>query len=365
MRPDYGSYGALLSALASYRGLDQRGGWRPIAAGPTLRKGDVGDRVAEVRRRLAAENFLASAAGADTFDVTIAGAIAEFQRRHGLAIDSAVGPATRTALNIPASRRVTEIEANLERLRWLPPDPGQRFIVVNVPAFMLSAFEGRERTITMRVVVGSELTNRRTPIFADTMEYVEFGPYWNVPRSIAVNEILPQARRDRGYLARNNYEILRGWGDNAPAVDPRTLSDAELSSTRYRVRQKPGPNNALGRVKFMFPNDYAVYLHDTPARARFEDTDRAASHGCVRVADPQALAEYVLHDRADWPPARIAATLNAGRRMRVELKHGPPVYLVYLTAFGRDGQVLFRDDIYDRDEQLVKALVASARVARP
>jgi murein L,D-transpeptidase YcbB/YkuD len=365
LRPDYGSYGALLGALARYRGLDQRGEWERLAAGPTLRRGDAGNRVSEVRRRLAAEDFLSSATGADTFDVAIAGAIAEFQRRHGLAIDSALGPATRTALNIPASRRVTQIEANLERLRWLPPDPGQRFIVVNVPAFILYAFEGRERTITMRVVVGDELASRRTPIFADTMEYIQFGPYWNVPRSIAVNEILPQAKRDRGYLSRNNYEILRGWGDNAPVVDPRTLSSAELSSARYRVRQKPGPNNALGRVKFMFPNDYAVYLHDTPARARFEDTDRAASHGCVRVADPKALAEYVLNDRADWPPDRISATLSAGRRVRVNLKHGPPVYLVYLTAFGRDSQVLFRDDIYDRDERLVKALAAAARDARP
>ncbi len=364
LRPDYGSYGALLSALARYRGLARGGGWQPVAPGATLRRGDTGSRVSEIRRRLAAENFLPSALGADTFDVAIAGAIAEFQRRHGLAIDSSVGTTTRRALNIPASRRVTQIEVNLERLRWLPPDPGQRFIVVNVPAFILYAFEGKERTITMRVVVGSELTNRRTPIFADTMEYIQFGPYWNVPRSIAVNEILPQARRDRGYLTRNNYEILRGWGDNAPVVDPRSLSNAEMSSSRYRVRQKPGPNNALGRVKFMFPNDYAVYLHDTPARARFEDTDRAASHGCVRVADPKALAEYVLHDRADWPADKIASTLSAGRRVRVNLNHGPPVYLVYLTAFGREDQVLFRDDIYDRDDRLVKALATASRVAR-
>ena len=223
LRPDYGSYGALLSALARYRGLARGGGWQPVAAGATLRRGDTGSRVSEIRRRLAAENFLPSAAGADTFDVAIAGAIAEFQRRHGLAIDSSVGTTTRRALNIPASRRVTQIEVNLERLRWLPPDPGQRFIVVNVPAFILYAFEGKERTITMRVVVGSELTNRRTPIFADTMEYIQFGPYWNVPRSIAVNEILPQARRDRGYLTRNNYEILRG-GETTRRWSTRVLS---------------------------------------------------------------------------------------------------------------------------------------------
>jgi L,D-transpeptidase YcbB len=197
------------------------------------------------------------------------------------------------------------------------------------------------------------------------MEYVEFGPYWNVPRSIAVNEILPQARRDRGYLARHHYQILRGWGDAAPVVDPYGLSDAALFSTRYRVRQTPGPHNALGRVKFMFPNDYAVYLHDSPGRAQFEEAHRAHSHGCVRVADPEALAAFVLQGRADWPRDRIAATLAGERRMRVDLEHGPPVYLVYLTAFGRDGDVYFRDDLYGRDDRLLRALAAAPRTATP
>ena len=154
----------------------------------------------------------------DTLDANLAGIVAEFQRRHGLPVDSAVGPRTRAALDVPASTRVRQIEANLERLRWLPVDPGERFVVVNVPAFMLYAFNGTKRELTMRVVVGDELASRRTPIFADTMEYIQFGPFWNVPRSIAVNEILPKARGDRGYLARNDYQILRGWGDKAPVV---------------------------------------------------------------------------------------------------------------------------------------------------
>lgn len=359
LRPDYGSYGALLQALARYRALESSGGWSPVSTGPTLRTGDAGAAVVELRRRLAAEG-LASPTGSDsTFDADLAAMVARFQERHGLAVDSAVGPRTRAALDIPVTARVRQIEANLERLRWLPVDPGERFIVVNVPAFVLYAFTGTKRELTMRVVVGDELTSRRTPIFADTMEYIQFGPYWNVPRSIAVNEILPKARADRGYLARNNYEILRGWGDNAPVVNPRSLSNTELFSARYRVRQKPGPDNALGRVKFMFPNDYAVYLHDTPSRSRFEQSDRAASHGCVRVADPEALAEFVLQDRADWPREKIATTLASGRRVRVNLQdRGPPVYLIYLTAYGRDGEVFFRDDIYDRDGRLVRAIAA-------
>lgn len=356
LRPDYGSYGALVQALARYRAFERAGGWPAMPNGPVLRPGDEGQGVAALRHRLTAEGYLSSAAGSDTLDATLAAALAEFQRRHGLSVDSAVGPRTRAALDVPADRRVRQIEGNLERLRWLPPVPGERFIVVNIPAFILYAYDGDKRVLDMSVVVGDELIRRRTPIFADTVEYIEFGPYWNVPRSIAVNEILPQARRDRGYLARNRYQILRGWGDNAPVVNPRSLADADLFSTRYRVRQLPGPDNALGRVKFMFPNDYAVYLHDTPAKTLFDDAHRAHSHGCVRVADPEALAKFLLQGRDDWPPDRIQATLAKAPHLRVTLRSGPPVYLVYLTAFGRAGQVLFRDDIYDRDDRLLRAL---------
>lgn len=361
LRPDYGSYGGLVLALARYRALDAAGGWLEIPRGPTLRPGDTGPRVAALRSRLAAEGYLASRTGGDTLDSALVSAVAAFQLQHGLAVDSMVGPGTRAALAITASQRVRQIEANIERLRWLPPSPGERFVVVNVPAFSLYAFAGGARVLSMRVVVGDALASRRTPIFADTLEYIQFGPYWNVPRSIAVKEILPVARRDRSYLARNGYRILRGWGDDAPAVDPNRLSDAALFSPRYRVRQDPGPGNALGRVKFMFPNVYAVYLHDTPSRARFAEADRALSHGCVRVADPEALAAYLLHDRPEWSRDRIAETLDAGRRVRVNLEKGPPVYLIYLTAFVQDGAATFRDDIYDRDAALLRALARRGR----
>jgi murein L,D-transpeptidase YcbB/YkuD len=358
LRPDYGAYGPLVQGLARYRALASAGHWPLLPNEPVFRPGQVRPAVRVLRERLAAEGYLTSAAGSDTLDPTVAGAVAAFQLNHGLSADSLVGPGTRRALNVTPAQRVRQIEANIERLRWLPPDPGGRFVVVNIPSFVLYAFDGGRRVLDMRVVVGDELMSRRTPVFADTMEFIEFGPYWNVPRSIAVNEILPAARRNRAYLARNNYQILRGWGDNAPVVDPRTLSDAELFSSRYRVRQLPGPDNALGRVKFMFPNDYAVYLHDTPARRKFEDADRAISHGCVRVSNPQALAEFVLQDNAAWPRDRIATTLAAGKHRRVNLRNGPPVYLIYLTAFGRDGKVMFRDDIYDRDGRLLRALAA-------
>lgn len=363
LRPDYGVYTPLVQGLARYRMIAASGGWPRLQETRVLRIGDSSTVVSALRARLAAEGFLPSALGGDVFDTEDAGAMAAFQRRHGLTVDSVLGPRTRRALNVPVERRIEQIDANLERLRWLPADLGSRFIVVNIPAFSLYGYAGGERALTMRVVVGDELVSRRTPIFADTMEYVEFGPYWNVPRSIAVNEILPKARRDRSYLARNGYQLLRGWGDDAPVVDPAALSDAALFSSRYRVRQLPGANNALGRVKFMFPNDYNIYLHDTPSKLLFDEANRAASHGCVRVADPPALAAFVLHDRADWSADRIRAALEAGRRTRVTIRPGVPVYLVYLTAFVRDGAVAFRDDIYGRDDQLIRALRQGSRAS--
>jgi len=365
LRPDYGVYSALVQGLARYRAIASAGGWPQLPDAGVLRAGDTSAVVGRLRARLATEGYLPPASGGDVFDLEVARSLAEFQRRHGLQIDSVLGPQTRRALNVPVERRVDQIDANLERLRWLPANLGSRFIVVNIPAFSLYGYVGGERVLTMRVVVGDELVSRRTPIFADTMEYVEFGPYWNVPRSIAVNELLPKVRRDRSYLKRNGFQLLRGWGDDAPVVDAATLSDAALFSSRYRLRQLPGPNNALGRVKFMFPNDYNIYLHDTPAQLLFDEANRAHSHGCVRVADPPALAEFVLHDRADWSDDRIRAALAAGRRVRATVRPGVPVYLVYLTAFVRDGEVAFRDDIYSRDDPLIRALRQGGRASAP
>ena len=363
LRPDYGVYSGLVQGLARYRAIAGRGGWPELPESRVLRVGDSSAAVGLLRARLSAEDYLPSTSGGDVFDNEVGASLAEFQRRHGLAIDSVLGPLTRRALNVRVEHRIEQIDANLERLRWLPANLGSRFIVVNIPAFSLYGYVGGERALTMRVVVGDELVSRRTPIFADTMEYVEFSPYWNVPRSIAVNEILPKVRRDRSYLTRNGFQMLRGWGDDAPAVDPAALSDEALFSSRFRLRQLPGPNNALGRVKFMFPNDYNIYLHDTPARLLFDEANRAHSHGCVRVADPRALAEFVLHDRADWPEDRIRTALEAGRRTRATVRPGVPVYLVYLTAFVREDAVAFRDDIYSRDDALIRALRQSARAS--
>ncbi len=361
LAPQEDGYATLVRALADYRRIADAGGWPTIPANGALRPGDSTAVLDAIRRRLDAEGYLpgseaAPVASATRYEGAVVEAIVRFQARHGLATDGIVGRRTRDALNVSAAQRAQQIAASLERLRWLPPVLGQRYVVVNVPAFRLDAYAQDARVLSMPVVVGSELASRRTPIFSDSMSYVQFGPYWNVPRSIAVAEILPVARRDRAYLERNGYEIVRGWGDDVPVVDPWSLSDAALGSSRYRVRQRPGANNALGRVKFMFPNDFAVYLHDTPSQALFGERVRAYSHGCVRVADPAALARFALAERAGWTAERIEETLRDGLRVRAVLPQKIPVYLIYLTAFDQGGSVAFRDDLYDLDGPLTRAL---------
>lgn len=264
-------------------------------------------------------------------------AVAHFQARHGLAVDSIVGPATRRALNVSAEHRVRQIEASLERLRWLPPRLGERHIEVNIPAFQLDAYTEGKRVLSMPVVVGAEYQGRATPIFADTMRYVVINPYWNVPESIASSELWPKQRRDPSYFRRNGYEVVHAsWGTY--------------------VRQLPGPDNALGHIKFIFPNDFNVYLHDTPADALFGERVRAFSHGCVRVERPLALAQYVLGPQG-WDSARVRDSIATARRERVDLQAGLPVYIIYLTATpALDGTMTFRNDLYDYDAKLLDQL---------
>jgi len=356
VRPAEPVYATLVAELARYRELEERGGWPTMPESPKLRPGLAHAAVAILRQRLALEGYAAQpdAARPDSFDPALAAAVAEFQARHGLSVDSAIGPATRKALAISAGERADQIAANLERLRWLPPALPDRRIVVNIPAYRLDAFEAGAATLSMRVVVGDELDGKNTPIFADSMQFVEFGPYWNVPEKIAIDEILPQVRQNRGYLAANDYEVVSGQGEDPPVVRPARLTPEDITAGRYRIRQRPGKKNALGHVKFLFPNDFAVYLHDTPARSLFAENARAASHGCVRVEDPAALARFVLKHQSEWTASRIDEALGAGKRERITLERSIPVYLVYLTAFVSEGKLHFREDIYGHDATLVR-----------
>jgi L,D-transpeptidase YcbB len=249
-------------------------------------------------------------------------------------------------LNVPLQARIRQIELNLERWRWLPRELGDPHILVNIPEMRLEIWDGGVTPIAMRVVVGKPDT--QTPIFNDEMTYIVFAPYWNVPSDIAKNETLPEVIRDPGFLDRTNMEVVNASGER---VDPQSVDLDDPES--YRFRQRPGTSNALGLVKFMFPNQFNVYLHDTPADSLFERASRSLSHGCVRVEEPAKLAAYILRDQPEWTPERIGEAMHAGEERTVKLKHPIPVYLGYWTArVGSDGIVQFRKDVYGIEGRL-------------
>ena len=352
-------YARLQSALAQYRQLADAGGWPSLPDGPTLRVGDRGQAVVALRERLGREG-MDGPVGADgeLFDAPLEAAVRRFQARHGLDVDGAVGRQTRLALDTPAAARVGQIVANLERRRWLGEAPGRRQVRVNVPAFTLEAIEGPEVVLRMRVIVGRPY--RPTPEFADRIRYLVLNPYWEVPPKLAAQDKLPLIRRDPGYLAREHIRVLQGWGEQARELDPAQIDWWRVKTPLpFRLRQDPGPWNALGRIKFMFPNVHDVYLHDTPARELFAHAERGFSSGCIRVEQPLALADWLLADDPQWSPQALRAAIDSGQTRTVNLRQPVPVYLLYWTAWvGSDGAVQFRRDIYERDAPLAAALAA-------
>lgn len=369
LAPSHAGYTRLLSALADYRSITSAGGWPSIAPGPVLKIGMHDPRVPALRRRLRLTDDGPGESGANEasrtgdgarastlFSTQISHALAHYQRRNGLPDDGRLGNNTRAALNVPAADRVTQIELNLERWRWLPADLGDRYILVNIPDYRLLAVDHGQVAMRMNVIVGKSYDNRATPVFADDMRYLVFRPFWNVPYSIAKKEILPKARADHDYLARRHYQIVRVFG---PHAQPLAVTDEHLDAVaagRMHIRQDSGPTNALGRIKFMFPNQYAVYLHSTPANRLFSHTQRDFSHGCVRVAQPEALAAFVLQGRPDWGPKHIHRAMFNGGWQRVNLAQPLPVYLMYWTAFVTDDGLQFRPDLYQHDVRLKQAM---------
>ena len=358
-------YTALKDALARYRAIAQRGGWRPIPDGEAIKEGDSGARVAALIQRLAASGDVDSsltAASPDSarFTPAVARGIERFQQRHGLDVDGVAGESVLQRLNVPIESRIRQIELNMERWRWLPAQLGSRYVHVNVPAYELHAYSGGREVMNMAVVVGDEYDDRATPVFSDTMEYVVFNPYWNVPETIAAEEIVPKARSNGSYLASNDFEIVTGWNDGASVVPPSPENLNRVEDGTYRIRQKPGAQNALGRIKFMFPNDFDIYLHDTPEDHLFERAERAASHGCIRLERPVEFGEFVLGEE-EWPEERIRDQFDSGEETTEPLDTPLPVFILYWTAFvDDDGLVNFREDIYGSDEELDRALQADA-----
>jgi L,D-transpeptidase YcbB len=366
MRPNDEEYAALQKELARFREVVSKGGWKPIPAGKPLKRGqsDSPERIAALRARLAAEGISvpeASAAsnaaladsgakttrssparGGAVFDDGLASAIAQFQARHGINVDSALGTETLDALNVPAEYRLGQIAANLERYRWLPRTLGERYIYVNVPAFQLTAYDKGEPVLESKVIVGQEYEDKATPVFSDSMETVVFRPYWNITPDIQAKEIGPKVAADPSYLAANDMEYYKDGGQT-------------------RIRQRPGPKNSLGYVKFLFPNDFNIYLHDTPNHELFDKDVRAFSHGCIRVEKPAELAQWVL----GWDAGRVDQAMREGKdNQSVRLPKKIPVYIIYATTYVKDGKLYFGNDLYHRDDQLVKA-VATGAVGSP
>ena len=372
LRPKHREYRELVQALAQYRGIHSRGGWDRIPSGRSLRRGAKGATVAALRARLVATgDFRGATTSEAVYDRSLAEAVARFQERHGIEPNGKVDAATLAALNVPVDVRIRQIELNLERYRWLPNEFGPRYVMVNIPEYELRAFDGGRQVMQQRVIVGGEYENA-TPVFADSMTQIVFNPKWHVPRRVLVDELLPRIQEDIYFLAEHGYEVVDTSGDSL-VTDPAVIDweDVDSADPGFQLRRKPGAGNPLGRVKFLFPNQFSVYLHDTPSRELFDSPKRTLSHGCVRVEKPVELAAYALSGQRGWDEEKIGKVMAAAdsaqkmdsmaadslvKERAVKLERPVPVYLVYLTAFAREGVVHFREDPYERDAAAMRRL---------
>jgi murein L,D-transpeptidase YcbB/YkuD len=359
LRPEQASYDRLRQSLARYRELSSKGLWPQVSAGPLLKKGSMSDRVVELRKRLAASGDLEAdeARGGDLLDAKLKQSVIDFQKRHGLKADGMVGSATLNALNVPLKERIRQIELNMERLRWVLGNVEQRSIVVNIANFELDVIESGKSIRSMKVVVGKRYWH--TPVFTAKMTNLIINPSWNVPDSIARKEMLKAIKKDPYYLTKQNIKVLRGWGSREEEIDPETIDWSKITpkTLLYRFRQDPGPLNPLGRLKFLFPNKFDVYLHDTPAKRLFSENVRTFSHGCTRIEKPIELGEYVLLGDPRWSREKLLAAIDKGTEQNVRITHPLNVHFLYLTAWVDEGGALqFRNDIYGRDKRLDEAL---------
>lgn len=362
--PQEPGYVDLQAARQKLARLVRANEWTAIADGPLLRPGDQDARVPHIRQRLIEWGDLMENADTSTngklndehYTTELSAAVIAFQNRNGLVADGIIGPRTITALNASPAQLMDRIDVNLERWRWMPTDLGQRYVLVNIAGFELRLVDDGRTSLAKPVVVGRDY--RRTPVFSDHIRYLVLNPDWVVPPKLAVQDKLPEIRQDPDYLQRLGYRVYDGWGAVRQLIDPGSVDWAGVSERDfpYRLVQEPGPQNALGQVKFMLPNQYNVYLHDTPARELFQHQERAFSSGCVRVKDAMELAKLLLEPEG-WSSQRLDSILKAGRTLTINLKEPVPVHIQYWTAWVDDnGQLQLRKDIYRRDEAIRQAL---------
>jgi L,D-transpeptidase YcbB len=357
--PHHEGYVGLRRVLAYYRGIAERGGWGKLVGRQKIAKGDSGERILALRNRLIHSGDFDSKESpeGDLFGDELENAVRRFQGRHGLAQDGVVGSATSEALNVPVEERIRQIEVNMERWRWLRRTLGTRYLFVNIANFELGVMEDSRRVMGMRAIVGKPY--QRTPVFNAKMTYLVLNPYWNVPSNIARKEMVPLIKKDPDYLAKNRIRVFSGRDSDRKEVDPADVDWPSVTSGNlpYFFRQDAGPKNALGSIKFMFPNRFNVYLHDTPQRDLFNRTVRQFSHGCIRIEKALELAEYLLAEDSRWTRETILEALDGSVDRAVKIPDPIEVYILYWTAWvDEDGTGQFRNDIYGRDKPLADAL---------
>jgi murein L,D-transpeptidase YcbB/YkuD len=361
VRPPF--YEALRANYVKYRDIVADGGWPEVPAGKTIRPGDSDPRIPVIAERLAISGDIDDAGvTTDTLDDRLEAGVRRFQTRHSLTADGIIGPGTLVAMNVPASERLETIRVNLERFRWLADDFEEDMVIVNIAGFEAHVLKGGEVVWSTRVQVGRAY--RQTPIFRDEITYLAINPTWTAPRSLATRDVLPRIQNDPSYVIERGFDVRDRNGNN---VDPTTIDWGSLSRNNfpYTLVQRPGPYNAMGQVKFMFPNRYSVYLHDTPSRYLFEREARAFSAGCIRTERPFELAELLLGPQG-WDRARIQEVLDSGRLTNVVLETPMPVLLTYFTAGVDDeGTLFFFPDIYERDKRIADELSAPFRFEPP
>jgi murein L,D-transpeptidase YcbB/YkuD len=353
LQPPHAGYRRLRTALQKYLAIQSAGGWPGIPDGALLKTGDYGESIAILRQRLQAEGDLVvePKPGKFIFDDTLKDAVEHFQVRYGIDVDGVVGPETRAAMNVPIAERIRQIQFNLERWRWLPRDFGERYMLVNTAGYELAAYEQNELLFITRIIAGTP--ERSTPAVAGPLQSIIFNPYWYIPRTIAINDILPLQQRNANYLKSMNIRVFKNSQVALTEVPAEHIDWKQLNADNftYQLRQDPGPNNSLGNIKFKFANDYALYLHDTPKKRLFDREIRAFSSGCVRVENAIDLAEYLLRKHKGWTRQKIREVIDSGDTVPVDLPAPIPLYLVYWTAWvGSDDHVYFRKDIYGWDQ---------------
>ena len=330
-------YNLLKNYLLKYYIIKRNGGWQKInAEKKSYKLENSSATIALIKKRLLMEGDLTQNDTTGVFDTATQNVVKNFQHRYGLKEDGVADSSIINEMNKPVDEAIRKILINMERIRWVPALPTTDYLLVNIPEFRLHAYEKGNYQWSMNVVVGSEMHS--TVIFTGTLKYVVFSPYWNVPASILKNEILPAISRNKNYLAAHNME----WNGNT-------------------VRQKPGPGNSLGLVKFLFPNSYNIYLHDTPSKSLFDENKRAFSHGCIRLSEPKKLAVFLLRNDKNWDSQKITKAMNAGKEQYVTLKEPVPVFIGYFTSWvDRNGKLNFRDDVYGHDKKMSDHLFATA-----